>query len=51
MIDYFNLNDNELISMAREHNEDAINILHKKYQPLINKKCRKYYKYAQNKGI
>ena len=51
MIDYYNLNDNELVSMAREHNEDAINLLHQKYSPLVNKKCSKCYKYVQNKGI
>lgn len=51
MMDYYNLNDNELVSMAREHNEDAINLLHKKYSPLVNKKCSKCYKYVQNKGI
>ena len=51
MIDYYNLNDNELVSMSREKNEDAINLLHKKYNPLITKKCSKFYKYAKNKGI
>lgn len=51
MIDYYNLNDNELVSMAREHNEDAINLLHQKYSPLVNKKCSRCYKYVQNKGI
>lgn len=51
MIDYFKFNDNELISMARECNEDAINILHEKYKPLMNKKCSKYFKAVKNKGI
>lgn len=51
MKSYPDLNDYELVSMAQEYNEDAINALHEKYQPLINKKCHKYIKYLQNKGI
>ena len=51
MIDYYNLNDNELVYLSRENNEDAINLLHKKYKPLITKKCSKFYKYTINKGI
>ena len=50
-MNYKELNDNELISLAHEHNEEALNILHEKYKPLINKKCNKYYKYISNKGI
>jgi len=46
-----NLNDYELVSLAQEKNEDAINLLHKKYEPLINKKCRKIYNYVKTKGI
>lgn len=48
---YKDLNDYELVSIAQERNEDAINLLHEKYQPLINKKCHKYMKYSHNKGI
>lgn len=48
---YQDLNDYELVSVAQEHNEDAINLLHEKYKPLIYKKCRKFMKYLQNKGI
>lgn len=51
MKSYPDLNDYELVSMAQEYNEDAINTLHEKYKPLINKKCHKYIKYLQNKGI
>jgi RNA polymerase sporulation-specific sigma factor len=51
MSSYEDLNDYELVSVAQELNEDAINILHQKYQPLINKKCRKYIKYLHNKGV
>ena len=50
-MDYKELNDNELISLANENNEEALNALYKKYKPLINKKCNKYYKYISNKGI
>lgn len=48
---YPDWNDYELVSLAQEHNEDTINMLHEKYQPLIHKKSRKYFKYLQNKGI
>lgn len=51
MEDYKLLNDYELVNLAQETNEDAMTILHKKYQPLINKKSRKYFKYLHNKGI
>ena len=39
MNNYQDLNDYELVSVAQEYNEDALNLLHEKYQPLINKKC------------
>jgi len=48
---YQELNDYELVDMAQEMNEDASTILYQKYQPLISKKSRKFYKYLQNKGI
>ena len=51
MKNYKDLNDYELVNFAQEHNEDAINLLHEKYRPLINKKCHKYIKYLHNKGI
>ena len=50
-MNYKELNDNELISLVRENNEDALNLLHEKYKPLITKKSNKYYKYVSNKGI
>ena len=50
-MNYRELNDSELLSLAKEHNEEALNLLHEKYKPLINKKCNKYYKYVSNKGI
>lgn len=50
-MEYKELNDNELVSLANENNEEALKILYEKYKPLINKKCNKYYKYISNKGI
>ncbi len=48
---YNNINDNELIILAHEKNEDAINMLYDKYKPLINKKCSNCFKYVKDKGI
>ncbi len=50
-MNYKDINDNELVILAREKNEDAINILYDKYKPLINKKCSNYFKYVKDKGI
>ena len=50
-MNYKNVNDNELVVLAREKNEDAINILYDKYKPLITKKCSNYFKYVKDKGI
>lgn len=44
-------NDYELLSLAKEKDENAINILYKKYEPLINNKARKIYQYLKNKGV
>ncbi len=38
------LNDYELVSLAQEQNEEALYLLRKKYQPLIQKLSSKYYK-------
>lgn len=43
-------NDYELIYMAKEKNEEAINYLYKKYKPLLEKKAREYYLICKNKG-
>ena len=51
MDNYANLNDNELISLVRERNEEASEILYHKYSPLINKICSKYYKYVKDNPI
>lgn len=39
---YKDYNDYELVSLAQELNEDAINIIYEKYKPIIYKKSRKY---------
>ena len=44
-------NDYELVSLAQENNEEAINILHKKYKDIINTKSKKIYSYLKNTGI
>lgn len=46
---YKDYNDYELISLAHEQNEDAINILYEKYKPIIYKKCSKYIRFI--KGV
>ncbi len=44
-------NDYELVTLAHEHNEDAINILYDKYRPLIIGKAKEVYKNIGNKGV
>ncbi len=39
---YKDYNDYELIYLAQESNEVAINIIYQKYKPIIYKKCYKY---------
>lgn len=51
MISYEDLNDYELISMAEEQNEEAINLLYKKYQPIFQQKSHKLLNRFHNKGI
>ena len=50
-MEYQNYNDNELVLLAKEHNEEANTILYNKYKPLITKKCSGIFKYVKNKGI
>ena len=33
-------NDYELVSLARDNNEDAINLIYEKYRPIIVKKSK-----------
>lgn len=44
-------NDYELVAMAHEHNEEAINKLYEKYKPLLYNKSIDTYKLIGNKGI
>ena len=44
-------NDYELVSMAQEHNEFAINVLHEKYKKIIYNKSRKVYNLLKDKGL
>lgn len=44
-------NDNELVYMAKENNEDAINCLYDKYKPLLEKKAREYFNLSNKQGV
>lgn len=46
-----NYNDFELVSLAQEGNEDAINIIYQKYKPIIVKKSKNAIMYATHHGI
>ena len=50
-MNYKDFNDYELISLIAEKNEDANNILIKKYEPLINKIATKMLPYCKNNGL
>ena len=51
MINYKDYNDYELVCLAQELNEDAIDIIYKKYKPIIYKKALKYNKILKEKGL
>jgi len=44
-------NDYELVSLAQENNEVAINILHEKYKSIIYNKSKKVFNYLQKRGL
>lgn len=44
-------NDYELVSMAQEHNELAINVLHDKYKKIIYNKSKRVYNLLKDKGL
>lgn len=50
-MDYKDYNDYELLSYIAEGNEDANNIIIKKYEPLINKIAIKMLSYCKNNGL
>ena len=50
-MNYKDYNDYELLSYIAEGNEDANNIIIKKYEPLINKIAIKMFPYCKNNGL
>ena len=50
-MDYKDFNDYELLDYIAEGNEDANNIIIKKYEPLINKIAIKMLPYCKNNGL
>ncbi len=50
-MDYRDYNDNELLLYISENNEDANDILFKKYDPLIKAVANKMYKYCKGTGL
>lgn len=51
-MNYRDYNDNELVNYVSENNEEAIEIIYKKYKPLINKIATKLYKkYCTNTSL
>ncbi len=49
--DYRDYNDYELLSYIEENNEEANNIIFKKYEPLIFIVAEKIYKHCNNNGL
>lgn len=47
----YKVNDNELIYMIRENDEYALNIMFKKYRPIIKRVCSSYYVFAREYGV
>lgn len=50
-MNYRNFNDNELLCYIHENNEEASDILFKKYEPLITSTAKKMYKYCKYSGL
>ena len=50
-MEYKNFNDYELLNYIAEGNEDANNIIIKKYEPLINKIATKMLPFCKNNGL
>lgn len=50
-MNYRDYNDNELLSYIAENNEEASEILYKKYMPLVTNIAKKMYIYIRNTGI
>lgn len=50
-MDYRDYNDNEVLSYIYENNEEASEILYKKYESLINLTATKFFKYCKSSGL
>ena len=50
-MNYKDYNDYELLSYIAENNEEANNIMIKKYEPLINKIAKKMISHCKNNGL
>ncbi len=50
-MDYKEYNDYELLDYIAENNEDANNIMYKKYEPLIYKTAKRMYKHGKKLGL
>lgn len=50
-MDYKNINDYEILYMINENNEDAENLMLKKYYPVVKNIASKYYRNVMNKGV
>ena len=50
-MNYKDYNDNELLFYISENNEDANEIIYKKYEPLITNTAKKFIKSCENAGL
>lgn len=50
-MEYRDYSDNELVYYIRENNEEANNIIFKKYEPLIGSLAKKMYPYCKYNGL
>lgn len=48
---YKSYNDNELIYLIRENDDNSLDILFKKYRPVIISICKYYYDKVKNRGV
>lgn len=48
---YKEYNDYELLDFVAENNEDAINIIHKKYEPIVINMAKEYFSSNTNLGL
>lgn len=50
-MNYKELNDFELLSYVQEENEEAKELIFKKYKPMVEQNARRLLKYAKNSGL